>query len=167
MLNRMHTRILFAITIVFILGLVAPRANGQAAANGQTTSGQTANAGATMPYKTGKPADFPPESDAVVAAPKNHRVIMENERVRVLDVTVAPGEKENVHSHRWPSVLYIISAGDFIDRDGEGHVIFDTRTLKEPLKYPLTMWKEPEAPHSAENLSKTVTIHLIRVEMKK
>ena len=31
----------------------------------------------------------------------------------------------------------------------------------------MTMWKEPEAPHAAENLSKTIPIHLIRVEMKK
>jgi len=27
-------------------------------------------------------------------------------------------------------------------------------------------WKDLEAPHSAENVSKTITIHLIRVEMK-
>jgi len=27
-------------------------------------------------------------------------------------------------------------------------------------------WKDPEAPHSAENVSKTITIYLIRVEMK-
>ena len=54
-----------------------------------------------------------------------------------------------------------------MDREGEGNVVFDTRQLKTPLQYPLTVWKEPEAPHSAENLSKTITIHLIRVEIKK
>jgi len=120
-----------------------------------------------MIYKTGKPADWPKESDAVIAAPKNHRILLENENVRVLDVTVAPGETEPVHSHRWPSVLYILVGADFIDRDGQGNVIFDTRQLKTPLQYPLTMWKDPEAPHSAENLSKTITLHLIRIEIKK
>ena len=83
-----------------------------------------------------------------------------------LPAFVPPGEKEPVHSHRWPSVLYIQTAGDFVDHDGEGNVILDTRQLKTPLQFPLTMWKDPEAPHSVENLSKTITLHLIRVEMK-
>ena len=120
-----------------------------------------------MVYKTGNPADWPKDSDAVIAAPKNHKVLLENDNVRVLDVTIAPGETEPVHSHRWPSVLYILSAEDFVDRDGQGNVIFDTRQMKTPLQYPVTMWKDPEAPHAAENLSKTVTVHLIRVEIKK
>jgi hypothetical protein len=119
-----------------------------------------------MVYGTGNPADWPKEKDAVLAAPTNHKVLLENDKVRVLDVKVAPGEVEAVHSHRWPSVLYILEAGDFIDRDGNGKVIFDTRTLPAPLTFPLTMYKEPEAPHSVENLSKTVTLHLVRVEMK-
>jgi quercetin dioxygenase-like cupin family protein len=120
-----------------------------------------------MVYKTGNPADWPKDSDAVIAAPRNHKILLENDKVRVLDVTIPPGETEPLHSHRWPSVLYILSAGDFVDRDGQGNVIFDTRQLKTPLQYPVTMYKEPEAPHAAENLSKTVTVHLIRVEIKK
>ena len=149
-----HHRILI---VTALLSMIAAPAFGQAATKPN----------ANLPYKTGNPSDWPKESDALIAAPKNHKLLMENDRVRVLDVIIEPGETENVHSHRWPSVLYIISAGDFVDRDGEGHVIFDTRTLKTPLQMPLTMWKEPEAPHSAENLSKTTTIHLIRVEIKK
>jgi hypothetical protein len=73
---------------------------------------------------------------------------------------------EAVHSHRWPSVLYFMAAGDFIDRDSNGKVIFGSRTLTTPLAFPLTMYKVPEAPHSVENLSTTITIHLVRVEMK-
>ncbi len=125
-----------------------------------------ADAADPMVYGKGNPADWPKEKDAVLAAPTNHKVLLENDKVRVLDVRVAPGEVEAVHSHRWPSVLYILAAGDFIDRDGSGNVIFDTRTLATPLSFPLTMFKEPEAPHSVENLSKTVTLHLVRVEMK-
>jgi hypothetical protein len=51
-------------------------------------------------YKTGKPADWTKESNAVIAAPENHKILLENENVRVLDVTLAPGETEPVHSHR-------------------------------------------------------------------
>ena len=117
-------------------------------------------------YKTGDPADWPKEQDAVVAAPQNHKILLENDKVRVLEVTLAPNELEPVHHHRWPSVLYIMEAGDFIDRDGEGNVIMDTRQIPEPLVFPITMYKEPEAPHSVENLSDTKPIRLIRVEMK-
>jgi hypothetical protein len=127
---------------------------------------QATKADSSIIYKTGNPADWPKEKDAVIAAPKNHKII-ENENVRVLEVTVLPGETEPVHSHRWPSVLYIQSAGDFIDRDGAGNIIFDSRQLPSPLTFPVTMWKDPEAPHSVENLSKTITVRLIRVEIKK
>ena len=59
-----------------------------------------------------------------------------------------------------------MEAGFFIDRDAEGNVIVDSRKIPEPLTFPLTMYKEAEAPHSVENLSDTITIKLIRVEIK-
>ena len=129
--------------------------------NKETKADQSIN------YETGNPADWPKNQDAVVAAPKNHKILLENENVRVLQVTLKPGEVEPLHHHQWHSVLYIQSAGDFVDRDGAGNVIFDSRTLKTPLKFPITMWKDPEEPHSVKNLSKTITLRLIRVEMKK
>lgn len=48
------------------------------------------------------PANF----DAVAAAPNSHRVLLEDEQIRVLRVEVAPGVTEPVHNHRWPSVMY-------------------------------------------------------------
>ena len=121
---------------------------------------------ASIDYKSGDPSAWPAKLDAVVAAPDNHLVLMENAEVRVLEVTVSPSAVEPLHSHRWPSVLYIMSAGDFLDRDSDGNVIFDTRTLDAPLTLPLTMWKGPEAPHSVENLSEDQELRLIRVELK-
>ncbi len=44
--------------------------------------------------------------DAVAAAPNSHRVLLEDEKIRVLRVEVAPGVTEPVHDHRWPSVMY-------------------------------------------------------------
>lgn len=119
-----------------------------------------------LPYQTGDPADWPAELDAVIAAPENHKILLENDHVRVLEVTLGPGELEPLHHHRWSSALHITEAGHFIDRDGAGNVILDTRQMDDPLPLPLTMWKEAEAPHSVENLSSTETIRLIRVELK-
>lgn len=149
-------RLLFAVIVLSCL-----ISNNVFSQKTETTTAQTFN------YKTGNPANWPKNQDAVIAAPNNHKILLENDKVRVLEVTLLPGEKEPVHHHQWPGVLYIQTAGDFIDYDGEGKVIFDTRSLKTPLTFPMTMYKEPEAPHAVENLSKTITIKLIRVEMKK
>ena len=108
---------------------------------------------------------WPQSADAVTAAPGNHHVLLENDQVRVLDVVVPPHTKEPVHAHCSPSVLYILEASAFIDHDANGKLLLDTRELKTPLTFPMTMWKGPEAPHSVENLSDK-PLHLIRVELK-
>ena len=125
----------------------------------------------TFAYRSADPHgnesnDWQANLDAVIAAPINHKILMENDKVRVLEVTLMPGETEEVHHHQWPSVLYIQEAGDFIDYDSNGNIIMDSRQIKPALQFPMTMWKDAEAPHSVENLSKTITIRLIRVEMK-
>ena len=117
-------------------------------------------------YDPNSPSSWPDSLEAVVAAPNNHKVLLENERVRVLEVIVRPGEREPVHMHRWPSVLYLDKGADFRDFDGEGKLLFDSRQATPPIKYPMTLWKGPEAPHAVENLSKKTPIHLIRVELK-
>jgi len=148
------------LTCKFLIAVTCFAAFSTISVFGQTTEKQK------LLYKTGNPADWPKDQDAVDSAPNNHKILLENDKVRVLEVTLTPNELEPVHHHQWPSVLYIMEAGDFIDRDGEGNVIMDTRKIPEPLIFPLTMYKEPEAPHSVENLSDTKTIRLIRVEMK-
>jgi hypothetical protein len=50
--------------------------------------------------------EWPPHLEALVAAPANHRLLHEDDEVRVLEVTVEPGERENLHHYRWPSITY-------------------------------------------------------------
>lgn len=119
----------------------------------------------SLNYVTGDSALWPEALEATVAAPDNHKILLENDHVRVLEVTLAPGETEPLHFHRWPSVLHIQEAGQWMDRDADGNVILDTRDMP-PMPLPLTMWKEPEAPHSPVNLSDDTWIRLIRVELK-
>jgi len=45
------------------------------------------------------PATWDPNCDAVVAAPKHHRVIFENDKLRVLNVTLEPQGEEPLHHH--------------------------------------------------------------------
>jgi hypothetical protein len=43
--------------------------------------------------------------DPVVAAPANHKALYEDDHIRLLEVTVEPGETEKVHRHRYPSAI--------------------------------------------------------------
>jgi mannose-6-phosphate isomerase-like protein (cupin superfamily) len=108
--------------------------------------------------------DWPEELDALIAAPKHHRLLFENEAVRVLDTRVAPGETVPLHMHRWPSSLYIMSWSDFVRREGDGVVVVDSRTgiyLPEGSAH----WSPPLAPHTLENVG-TSELRAISVEVK-
>ena len=106
------------------------------------------------------------EFEAVKAAPGNHKVIFENDRVRVLDVVVPPRTKEPVHGHCRPSVLYVMEGGAYVDYDVDGKVLFDSRKAGPPPALPMVEWLESTPPHAVENLGDD-PIHLIRVELKK
>jgi hypothetical protein len=102
--------------------------------------------------------------DAVVAAPRFHRILLENETVRVLDTTVPPGETVPLHTHRWPSVLYILSWSDFIRRDADGRVTVDSRGAAPPT-LGAALWSGPLPPHTLENIGNR-ELHVIAVEQK-
>ncbi len=41
-----------------------------------------------------------PDLDALIASPEHHRLLFENEFVRVLEVRINPGETTNTHTHK-------------------------------------------------------------------
>jgi len=108
---------------------------------------------------------WPDSLDALIAAPRHHKLMFENERVRILEVRIPPGETVPVHTHRWPSAIYVAKQGDFIRRDGDGHLLFDSRTLGPPPTEPLVQWVPPLPPHSVENVG-SIEILLISAELK-
>lgn len=102
--------------------------------------------------------------DALSAAPRNHRVLFENERVRVLDTSVAPGETVPLHTHRWPSVLYILAWSDFVRRGAEGEVLLDSRR-SGAVAPGMALWSGPLGPHTLENVGES-ELRAISVELK-
>ena len=106
---------------------------------------------------------WPDSLDALTSAPLHHTLLFENDRVRVLDTRIAPGQTVPVHTHRWPSVLHVLGWSDFIRRDDTGQVLVDTRTA--PSEPPTVLWSGPLAPHSLENVGQS-EIHIISVELK-
>lgn len=103
--------------------------------------------------------------DAIVAAPEHHKVLLENERVRVLDTLIKSGDLTPVHTHRWSSVHYVISASDFLRFDAEGNVVFDSRAAKTLPPAGTVSWSPPLPPHQVENVG-GAELRVLSVELK-
>jgi len=108
---------------------------------------------------------WPDSLDAVVAAPGNHKVLFENEHVRVLQTRILPGEKVPLHTHRWPSVLFVLNWSDFVRRDEHGNVTLDSRRGFEAPKPNMPFWLETLPPHTVENVG-NAEINNVQVEIK-
>jgi quercetin dioxygenase-like cupin family protein len=85
--------------------------------------------------------------------------------VRVLQTHIPVGATTPVHTHRWPSIEYVLSGSHLVRRDGDGNVNVDTRVTRAPLRASEATWAEPLPPHSAENVG-DVEIRVLMVELK-
>jgi hypothetical protein len=106
---------------------------------------------------------WPDSLDAVIAAPRYHTVVFENQHCRLLDTRIPVGDTVPVHTHRWPGVYYTVRFSHFIRRDGQGQLLFDSRTLTEAR--PPASWLDSLSPHSVENVG-DAEFHLVSVEWK-
>lgn len=116
-------------------------------------------------HKSGREPEWPEALDAMVAAPEHHEILLENERVRVLDSRIKPGDSVPVHTHRWASVLYILSTSDFVRYNTAGEAVFDSRIAVSKVEMGTVMWSPPLRAHSVENVGNT-EIRVISVELK-
>jgi len=103
--------------------------------------------------------------DAMTAAPEHHTVLLETERVRVLDSLVKPGDATPVHTHAWASVLYNLGTSDFVRCDADGNVVFDSRNSPLDIKNGMALWSPPLMPHFVKNVGEG-EIRVISVELK-
>lgn len=119
---------------------------------------------------------WPDTLEAVNAAPKNHKILFENDHVRLLEVVVQPGETENMHGHKYPSVFMMdapqpkIINKNLEEANGGGpgndqpppprRTVFDG-------KYPTCRAMSTlQAPHQVTNVD-TFPQHFYRMEFKK
>jgi quercetin dioxygenase-like cupin family protein len=95
--------------------------------------------------------------DPAVVNADTIRVKFENERVRVLEATLPPGAREQVHHHP-ANVIYVIVGGKLRNYAEDGKVSEITLHTGE------VVYREPLT-HSAENIGDT-TLRLELVELK-
>ena len=96
--------------------------------------------------------------DVMSVAPSHYKVRVDNAHVRVVENTLAPGEKDPMHTHAagW---YYVTKPGKMkiVHADGKSEV-WDAKEGEAG-------WMEAEAPHSSENVGNT-TMGFVLVEVK-
>jgi quercetin dioxygenase-like cupin family protein len=95
--------------------------------------------------------------DMVKVAPKETKVLIDNAQVRVVEVTIKPGQSLPMHSHP-ASVIYVVDGGKtkFTNADG--------KTGEMDGKPGDARWYEPVV-HSNQNVG-TTTTKVVVVELK-
>ena len=96
-------------------------------------------------------------NDAVTVAPHFYKVVLENDRVRVLEVRAHPGVKTEMHSH--PACVAIaLTDGQFRFTSPEG------QTMEAELKAGQALYLDP-VEHTTEIMGTTES-HVVIVELK-
>ena len=108
--------------------------------------------------------DWPDELDALIAAPSYHRLLFENDSVRVIENIVPRGHTVPLHTHCWPATLYLLNWSDIVRRDAEGTVMMDSRQLNRPVEGTV-LWSPAIPAHTLENVGHC-DFRLICIELK-
>jgi mannose-6-phosphate isomerase-like protein (cupin superfamily) len=96
--------------------------------------------------------------DVVKVAPEHNKIILENADVRVIENTLAPGEKDALHTH--PSGWY------YVKTPGTMKIVFaDGKVATREAKEGEGGWLQTKTPHTAENVGKTTLVYVL-VEVK-
>jgi hypothetical protein len=107
----------------------------------------------------------PHSLDAMTAAPDHHVVLLENDRVRMLDTRLGPGDCTPVHTHQWPAALYVLSWSDFVRYDPQGNVLVDSSSLGATPAIGAALWSAPLVPHYVKNVGNS-DLRIIAIEVK-
>ena len=119
---------------------------------------QAPAAPATAPQPLPAPPSTTQDVDALTASPDNFRLVLENDRVRVLEYTLLPGRKDRRHTHP-RRVAHVIAGGTL-------RVHFpDGRHLDFVEQAGSTEWGNPAPLHDTENIG-TTPIKILLVEVK-
>lgn len=95
--------------------------------------------------------------DIAVTAAKNTKVLLDNEKVRVLEISIAPGASTGMHSHG-DNIVYYITGGTAMQTMGDGSTRERTTQPGEAL------WSGPVT-HDTRNTGKAAVKALV-IELK-
>ena len=93
----------------------------------------------------------PDARDVVAVAPDTHKVLIDNDAIRILDVNLPAGTKQRAHSRSWPAIL-----------------ILDTPRQGAPpqVRNFESRWQEAHAPDRV-TASDNTSVHYLEIDLKK
>jgi quercetin dioxygenase-like cupin family protein len=97
------------------------------------------------------------EQDPVKVAPKTYKVLLENDRVRVLEVRLKPGRGSPLHSHP----AYIIYA---LSTCKVRLTLPNGKTKEVRMRSGEATWSDAES-HAVDNIGST-EVHVLNIELK-
>jgi hypothetical protein len=120
---------------------------------------------------------YPIVYDSIQAAPNNYKLLFEDAKMRLIEVTIRPGETTPMHGHPYPSVIVYngisgdpslltevrLDPGSPLNGQGAGRA---AAPKLYNLKSPTCETMAPEAPHKIHN-GGAVPLHYYRIEYKR
>jgi hypothetical protein len=101
----------------------------------------------------------PDAHDGAIVSTRFHRVIYEDQDVRVLDVVNPPHTMEEMHTHIRPSIFIVLEDHPYVIHFEDKQI----QTQADPTPY--VIYLKPTPIHAIEN-SGNYTLHAVRVELK-
>ncbi|HEX8576894.1 MAG TPA: hypothetical protein VF677_11425 [Flavobacterium sp.] len=114
---------------------------------------------------------WPGSLDALKAAPDNHKVVYEDDNVRVLAVILNGKKSEPIHTHKWKSIMWIAKPivpcqiNNYV-KDENGNLIKSDSLIIKEMPVDIGQLINPEGPTSITNLGSENGV-AYRVEFKK
>jgi beta-alanine degradation protein BauB len=96
--------------------------------------------------------------DVLKAAPEAYTLLLENDRVRVMEVRLKPGQTAPMHDHPNSHVVYILKDAKFKLGSPDG------KAMEIELKSGKAIWMEA-GPHETKNVGTTDGYNLV-IEVK-
>lgn len=96
--------------------------------------------------------------DPVTVSPDLYHVLVENEHVRVVEYQIAPGQRDEWHTH--PSKVSVVTSGGSLRI-----TTADGKSFKVTEETGTASWMQPLGKHFAENIG-TTWVGVVLVEVK-
>lgn len=107
----------------------------------------------TLNPKTFNPSEWHDDEDALSVEP-THRILIENSRVRILEVVIPPGYKQAYHTHRWAGITVDLIPSDFMLYNQQGQFLL--RATDDPVWH----HEEGQPLHATTNIGDVTYIGL-------
>ena len=90
--------------------------------------------------------------DGPIAAPGHHRIVFENDHVRVIETVIRAGDTAPLHTHLTPHLTIVDSGSELIRRDADGGVLLEIRASAGGPGMPRYTWNDGIPAHTLENV---------------